>query len=331
MSRSHLVPQSLGGFVWAWTHCADCNNRVGNEIEAAVKRDDSIRHALERELAREIPEIARSFAEGQRYMAPSETGNLNASFRDGAFALGTTRLEDSLVQDQARARESVETMLERAGLGEDERRAALERFDAAPHGELTQIADGMAVRHGSVETFVLPYDGEFVSDHFPLAIAFHLLAFFLGELIYNESLHPIRRAILEQSDDPEQFMVERLLDRSTGYLPLHVLGLSKPTSHFVLRVQIFGPLVWQVHLLRVRADRLTPMGMAIDVKEQTVGLAAPRAASTPPDPALARAFPACSRVRSCPRRPIAWLRERSTGTTCVAVRASRRARADSCP
>lgn len=278
MSRSHLVPQSLGGFVWAWTHCVECNNRVGSEIEAAVKRDDSIRHALERELAREIPEIARGFAEGQRYMAPSETGNLNASFRAGNFTLGTTRIEGSLVQDQARARKSVETMLERGGFAEDQRRAALERFDAAAAGEVTHIADGVAVRHGSVETFVLPFDGEFVSDHFPLAIAFHLLAFFLGELIYDESLHPIRQAILEQSDNPEQFMVERLLDRSTGYVPLHVLGLSKPTPHLVLRVQIFGPLVWQVHLLRVRADRLTPMGMAIDVKEQTVSAAGPRAA-----------------------------------------------------
>jgi hypothetical protein len=276
MSRSHLVPQSLGGFVWAWTHCTACNNLVGRAIEAAVKRDDSIRHALERELAGEIPEVARSFAEGQRYLGRSDAGNLSASFRGGSFELRTTRLEDSLVQDQARARQSIETMLERAGVSERERRAALNRFDNANSGELTQIADGIAIRHGSVETFVLPYDGEFVSDHFPLAIAFHLLAFFLGDLIYDESLNPIRQAILEQRDDPEQFMVERLLDRSTGYVPMHVLGLSKPAPYLVMRVQIFGPLVWQVHLLRVRADRLTPMGMALNVKECFVVPAAPR-------------------------------------------------------
>jgi hypothetical protein len=46
---------------------------------------------------------------------------------------------------------------------------------------------------------------------------------------------------LEQRDDPEQFMVERLMDRSTGYVPMHVLGLSKTAPHLVLRVQIFGP------------------------------------------------------------------------------------------
>jgi len=280
MSRSHLIPQSLGGFVWAWTHCTSCNNLIGTAIEAAVKRDDSIRHALEHELAGEIPEIVQRFAHGQGYLAQSDIGNLKASFRDGSFELGTTKLEDSLVQDPARARESVETILDRAGLSEADRRAALERLDEAKHGELTQIADGIAVRHGSIETFVLPYDGEFVSDHFPLAIAFHLLAFFLGDLIYHESLNPIREAILEQRDDQEQFMVDRLLDRSTGYVPMHVLGLSKPAPYLVMRVQLFGPLLWQVHLLRVRADRLTPMGMALNVKERTVVPAAPRPPGT---------------------------------------------------
>jgi hypothetical protein len=107
--------------------------------------------------------------------------------------------------------------------------------------QYTETVFGIAVRHGSIETFVLPHDGEFVSDHFPLAMAFHLLAFFLGELIYHESLNPIREATLGQRDDPEQFMVERLLDRSTGYVPLHVLGLSKPAPYLVMRVQIFGP------------------------------------------------------------------------------------------
>lgn len=66
------------------------------------------------------------------------------------------------------------------------------------------------------------------------------------------------------------------MDRSTGYVPVHVLGLSKPTPYLVLRVQIFGPLLWHVHLLRVRADKLQPMGMALDVKKRAVRPAAPR-------------------------------------------------------
>jgi hypothetical protein len=61
-----------------------------------------------------------------------------------------------------------------------------------------------------------------------------------------------------------------------------VLGLSKSAPHLVVRVQIFGPLLWHVHLLRVRADKLRPIGMALDVKERVVIPAAPkeRAATT---------------------------------------------------
>ena len=176
-------------------------------------------------------------------------------------------------------------MLKRAGKSAPDIDDALARFDAVEAGQLTQIADGLAVRHGTFETFVLPYDGEFVSDHFPLAISFHLLAFFLGDRIYDDSLNPIRTAILDQRDDPEQFIVERLLDRSTGYVPMHVLGLSRSAPHLVLRVQIFGPLLWHVHLLRVRANKLTPIGMALDVRERVIIPAAPKQREAAPSSA----------------------------------------------
>jgi hypothetical protein len=40
-------------------------------------------------------------------------------------------------------------------------------------------------------------------------------------------------------------LLSRLLDRRTGYVPVPVLGLSKPKPHLVMRVQIFGPPLWQ--------------------------------------------------------------------------------------
>ena len=83
--------------MWAWTHCTECNNLVGSAIESAVKRDDSIRHALERELAGVIPDLVRRFADGQSYLAQSDAGNLKASFRESGFELGTTKLDDSMV------------------------------------------------------------------------------------------------------------------------------------------------------------------------------------------------------------------------------------------
>src|SRR5947199_9949475 len=92
MTRAHLVPESLGGFVWSRTHCADCNNGLGARVEAGVKDDPTIRYAIEEALASELPELARAFAEGQPYVVPSEQGPLAARYRDGAVELDTTRL-----------------------------------------------------------------------------------------------------------------------------------------------------------------------------------------------------------------------------------------------
>lgn len=41
-SRAHLIPDSIGGFAWAWTKCKDCNEAMGSSVEYAVVRDDSI-------------------------------------------------------------------------------------------------------------------------------------------------------------------------------------------------------------------------------------------------------------------------------------------------
>lgn len=249
MSRAHLVPESLGGFAWSYTHCASCNNGLGSRVEAAVKDDPTIRYALEVALVGELPELVRAFAEGQPYIVPSDRGPLKASYRGGAVELGTTRLDDgSVIQDREQALNSVETMLRRAGADARERQQALERLAGADVGKLVQLGYGIQVRHGTTEGASLPFDGATVSDEFPLAIAYHLLAFFLDGLIYDEALEPIRSTLRgEQPVDPDEVAVESLIDRSTGYVPRHVLGLSRPEPHIVIRVQMFGPPLWHIH------------------------------------------------------------------------------------
>src|SRR5438034_604450 len=114
MTRAHLVPVSLGGFAWARTHCACCNKGLGTRVEAAVRDDPTIRYALEVALVAELPELVKAFAQGQRYIVPSEHGALEARYRAGAVGLATTKLEDgSLIQDRERAAESIEKMLAR--------------------------------------------------------------------------------------------------------------------------------------------------------------------------------------------------------------------------
>lgn len=277
MTRAHLIPESLGGFVWSRTHCASCNNDLGSRVEAGVKHDPTIRYALEHALADELPEVVRDFAGGLPYIVSSEQGPLDARYRDGAVELGTTKLDDgSLVQERERAIRTIETMLERAGADAEERQAALERVAAAEAGELVDVGRGLTIRQGTAEGASIALGGPLVSDEFPLAIAFHLLAFFIGDLIYGDALEPIRATLRGDTPlDDAEVAVESLIDRSTGYVPQHVLGLSGVEPHLVIRVQLFGPPLWHVHLLRVRAPRLEPMGMMLDVKERAAYPAAP--------------------------------------------------------
>jgi hypothetical protein len=282
MTRAHLVPESLGGFVWSRTHCADCNSGIGARVESGVKHDPTIRYAIEHALVDEVPELARAFAEGQPYFVPSEQGPLKARYRGGAVELGTTKLADgSLVQDRDRAAQTIETMLERAGVDAAEREAALEQITAAEVGELVDVGRGLAIRHGTTAGAWMTLDGQPVSDEFPLAIAYHLLAFFVGELVYVDALEPVRAVLRgERALTDSEVLVECLIDRSTGYVPRHVLGLSRVDPHLRIRVQFFGPPLWHVHLLRVKAPKLEPMGMAIDVKERVVYPAAPARPAT---------------------------------------------------
>lgn len=280
MTRAHLIPESLGGFVWSRTHCAACNNSLGTRVEAGVKHDPTIRYTIEHALAAELPELVKAFAEGQPYVIPSEQGPLAARYRDGAVELGTTKLDDgSLVQERDRAAQTIETMLERAGANADERHAALERIAAAEAGEVVDLGRGLAIRHGTTEGASITFDGQRVSDEFPLAIAFHLLAFFVGDLIYGAALEPLRATLRGESPlDESEVVVESLIDRCTGYVPQHVLGLSRAEPHIVIRVQLFGPPVWHVHLLRVKAPKLEPIGMLLDVQTRDVYPAKPATA-----------------------------------------------------
>jgi len=233
MTRAHLVPESLGGFVWSRTHCKACNSGLGTRVEAGVKNDPTIRYALEHALADELPELVQVFAEGQPYVVPSEQGPLAARYRKGTVELGTTKLADgSLVQERDRAGQTIEAMLKSAGADAEERQAALERIAAAEVGELVDVGRGLAIRHGTTEGGAsIRFDGKRVSDEFPLAIAFHLLAFFVGDLTYGDALEPVRATLRDDHPlDEDEVAVESLIDRSTGYVPKHVLGLSRGTA-----------------------------------------------------------------------------------------------------
>jgi hypothetical protein len=89
-SRAHLIPDSIGGFAWAWTKCKECNESVGSSIEHAVVNDDSIRFSID-VLWGQLPALAKKFDERTRWIARTKHGPIEARFRKGAFEILTTK------------------------------------------------------------------------------------------------------------------------------------------------------------------------------------------------------------------------------------------------
>jgi hypothetical protein len=272
-SRAHLIPESIGGFVWAWTKCKECNERAGTSIEAAVVQDDSIIysvHAL-REL---LPDLAQRFDDRTRWVAHTEHGPIEARLRGGAFQLLTTKDQDgSRRQSTADARKGLETRLRRENRTDEEIEAALLLFDCAQKGMAVEI-HGETFVHGETTTdFGLPFDGTQVSEAFPSLIAFHFLTLMLGAQAYDPRLNALRTAIKSGEARSAWHVAERFIERK--YEPLHLVGFAQCEPHLVVRVQLFGWNVWRVHFPTI-ASRAEPIGICLDLRTETLALARPR-------------------------------------------------------
>jgi hypothetical protein len=280
MTRAHLIPETIGGFLWARTQCATCNSELGADVEGAVKRDDGIRLAIEA-LAERLPDLARSFREGQRYAKRTEQGIVRAKIKDGLVEVTPSENEDgSLFQSPERARQSIGTILRREGRKPEEVEQLLAVFDEAPPGSGTPLTGSLSIRHGSVEGFDLPFDGEPVSDAFPASIGFHFLALAFGRAIYHDSFDGLRKMIRSGNARSEWHIVEG--GRGDEYAPFHLVGLAQTTPHLVVRVQLFGWLIWRVHFA-FAASSVAPGGIYLDLTTKTLRPAAPTPMTAPLD------------------------------------------------
>lgn len=281
LSKAHLFPEFLGGFLWSRTHCRDCNSYFGHEVEAAAKRDDSFRYAIEHVLAGRLPDLARSFAEGQTYFKGTETAVIRARFKKGDYRIvAETSPEGVRAQDREQAREGLRVTLERAKLPEDDIDEALERFDQAPEGVMTEIIPGLSIRHGSVESWDLPFDGVRVPDTFAAAIAFHFLALRIRRAIYADIFDPLRKAIRSGTQN-SVFVVERGITRH-GYTTSFLAGTEQTMPHLVIRVQMLGELIWRLHVPKLCCS--TPLlprdGIGLDIESQSAGYLPPKTSDT---------------------------------------------------
>lgn len=252
LTSEHIIPKALGGCLRVKFLCKKCNDEIGARVEADVKRDPSIRLAIEN-LSGQIPELAKALSEGQIYLGESKRGPVRGKVKRGVFrVMASKETDNSLIQPTEDARKTLENLLQEIFPDEASVPSALERFDEAAEDTRIKIAEGIEVIKWSIGAVHPALDGPMIEDTLPLKVSFEYLACHLGATIYDDRLNDIRNSLLNQQASPDCYRVERL--RGTVYAPFHGIVIEENAPHVIVQIRLFGWLVYRVHFLRIALD-----------------------------------------------------------------------------
>ncbi len=251
LTKEHVVPASLGGALQVRFLCRRCNSTLGHEWEATAREDASIRLAVEN-LAHEIPRIADRFAEGQWFVGRSHEGQVRGRMKKGEFRVQTRRLAgDSMIHPTRDARRHLRRHLEELGASPGRVRELLETFDASPEDVYVPLAPGLTVVKWSVDGLKPVLGGNRLRDSVVLKMAYEYIALHLGGAVYQRSpqLDRLREMVLRGEQGGRAYRIEHLSTRK--YVALHGLSLEAPSPYSVVRICLFGWLVYRAHLLEL--------------------------------------------------------------------------------
>jgi len=251
LTAEHIIPAQIGGKLSVPVLCKPCNDRLGYQVEAAVKSDPAIRCAVEH-LKEEIPDVAKQFLEGQTYLGSGEGGLVRGKVKDGTFRVNAGRKQDgSIIQPTPDGRDHVSKVLQKRGVDQEDRETILQQFDQAPENQRIELAPGLAAIKWRIDTIEPALGGPRLPERVLLKIAYEFVACHLGAKVYEQSaqLTDIRRALFEQSADTHIYSVEYLTTRK--YAPIHRIALAGMSPHVVVTICLFGWLLFRVHFQRI--------------------------------------------------------------------------------
>lgn len=246
LTLEHIIPKQIGGQLTARFLCKPCNDRLGHEIEAKVRADPSIRLAG-RKLSREIPDLAKAIEKGQPYVGLGPGGKIRGVFKNGSFHIRPTKKDNMPdVLPTAHARERLKGILARQGTAPAEIDQRLAQFDQAPNNMLVDLGNGLQAVRWSIDETHPALEGPFLSSAVLAKIAYEFLACHAGKAILKEipQLTALRKVVWGISE--QGIMIERM--RTTVYRPLHGLAMEYEDDHAVVKICLFGWLVFRVHL-----------------------------------------------------------------------------------
>lgn len=241
-----MIPEAICGILTCHFLCKPCNDRLGHEFEAGVKRDAVIRLAM-RTIRPRIPTLIDSMSARLEAIAESPRGPVRGHLTaEGDFRVRESQEPDrSLIQPSDSAQRNIAHMMRQNGRSEQETDEALARFAAAPENERIEIAPGYEIIKWGITKIEPALDAPPVSAIVPLKIAYEYLALHLGTAVLDPGLGPVRGLLRNESTPLENYRIERFV--ALPYAPFHGLVLEKNAPHAVVQIRLFGGAVFRVH------------------------------------------------------------------------------------
>lgn len=253
LTNAHVIAASVGGRLAVPFLCRDCNSWLGHSVEAGLKKDPSVRLAIEGILGK-APNVARTLRRGQLFIADAAGVRVVGTPEGRGYRVLTSPQPDgSRVKSPNDAREEIVTTLRRRSASEIQIRTALSRHDNAPMGEYVPLGFGVAVRKGAVSEFDAMLDEPLVTETCPLAIAYLFLACVVGKTIYAAALQPVRDSLTARTADSAAWKVDWRIVR-IPYEPWHGIAVDAIEPHVVIQIRLFAQIAWHVHFTQVRGN-----------------------------------------------------------------------------
>src|SRR4051794_5210325 len=115
LTRSHVIPASVGGRWVAPLECEPCNRRIGAQFESKLKFDPGIRTAIER-LAPVLPGLSSNMRKRGSFLSRDEHVSVAGRWDGATFAVRDTPQPDgSIVKSDRAAEQDLRSRLRRSG------------------------------------------------------------------------------------------------------------------------------------------------------------------------------------------------------------------------
>ncbi|HYA41389.1 MAG TPA: hypothetical protein VEF34_08810 [Syntrophobacteraceae bacterium] len=200
-----------------------------------------------------MPDLTKRLSLDHPVLVQGPGGQEHGKISGGELRIKSRTAPDgSLIQPTDIARNSVEAILRKSGIGEIPLAEALRKFDKTPDNQRTNLAPGLEVIKWGIDKIDLDLSNSRVmSPIVPLKIGFEFLACHLGPASYDESqqMQEIRTTLREMAEDVSCFEVERL--NCSEYKPFHGICFEGNAPYARVQIRLFGWVAFRVHFRRL--------------------------------------------------------------------------------